>query len=940
MKYILTLLSSFICCWICAQNITINEIPSLGQLPVNAIHRIFQDKEGYMWYGTVSGLCRDDGYHVQVFRSDFNTPHLLDNNLVECINEDQDNKIWLGTDKGAYILDKKNYSVRALDPERLKDKMIYRIDATSDGFMWVGIRGGYYKYKSDGTLVKIYPVQNNGVETFVGGFCEGRKGEMIITFNNGLIYSYDKKADVFCPYPSKGLKKNNPTILIQDKDYDYYWLMTWGDGIVRFDPSASSDSMYVYQPLPVNPRGESTGVILYLKQDENQGYIWGTSSHNLVVFAPDKKGMLKQVFMPGLLPSSNHMLNDLIKDRWGNLWVSAFDQPSFIVHFMDDTPKGYELSALRKRVNCNPAIMALVDSGDGVMWVSQERTGLCLYNLLTDEVSCYQDFLQVARLPMTAIKEMADTRLEGGAWVVPENHLQAYRFFRKGMNMKLEDTIDLSLKTSSGTIKKVLEDSRGEQLWIGTTKGLYRCDLRTKTIVTVSDTLGFVTSMVEGTAGEIWVATSDKGIYKVHPEGKLNPYPMNYNFSSLSITTDGVLWLGSEGGGVYSFDPHTNKLKDYSGICGMNGDQVNQVMVDIFNHVWIDTNQKVIELNPHNGSFRTYLTTDGTMLLWRLIPTAICKGKDGNIYFGGIPGICSITPSNRLEREAHSVKTLITNVKVMGISLIFGDKKEANSLSAIRLNPEDRNLEIDFSSLNHRFAHKIRYAYRLKGIDKEWIYTSNGGNTAYYSSLSKGSYTFQVKATDENGLWSSEVTELAVYRLPAFYETWWAYLIYGMLIAGTVVYVIYFYSKQLERKNNELWADSEEMMKMRHYLDSKVTLPEPEFDQLDKLLLDKATKAVEDNLTEPEFDVTALASAMNMSRSTLTRKLKAINGRTPLDFIRNIKMKHARHMLEDKDKSVTEVAATLGYFNRKYFTSCFKAEFGMTPSEYQKSLQQ
>ena len=138
-------------------------------------------------------------------------------------------------------------------------------------------------------------------------------------------------------------------------------------------------------------------------------------------------------------------------------------------------------------------------------------------------------------------------------------------------------------------------------------------------------------------------------------------------------------------------------------------------------------------------------------------------------------------------------------------------------------------------------------------------------------------------------------------------------------------------------KNNEMWADSKEMIKMRIYLDSKVNLPEPEFAQLDKLLLEKAVKAVEDNLTEPDFDVTALADAMNMSRSTLTRKLKAITGRTPLDFIRNIKMKHARHMLEDKDKSVTEVAATLGYFNRKYFTTCFKEEFGMTPSEFQKS---
>ena len=208
---------------------------------------------------------------------------------------------------------------------------------------------------------------------------------------------------------------------------------------------------------------------------------------------------------------------------------------------------------------------------------------------------------------------------------------------------------------------------------------------------------------------------------------------------------------------------------------------------------------------------------------------------------------------------------------------------------------------------------------------------------AYLNQLNKGKYLFEVRCTDAEGAWSKSVVTLQIVRLPAFYETWWAYLFYVLIVMGVSGYSLYLYLKRVDRKNNEMWADSKEMIKMRIYLDSKVNLPEPEFVQLDKLLLEKAVKAVEDNLTEPDFDVTALADAMNMSRSTLTRKLKAITGRTPLDFIRNIKMKHARHMLEDKDKSVTEVAATLGYFNRKYFTTCFKEEFGMTPSEFQKS---
>ena len=121
MKYILTFILSFLSFLVCSQNITITDIPTIDQLPVNAIHRVFRDSEGYMWYGTVNGLCRDDGYHVKVFRSDIDTPGLLEDNLVECIAEDKKGNIWFGTDKGAYILNKSDYSVHPIDPKRLKN---------------------------------------------------------------------------------------------------------------------------------------------------------------------------------------------------------------------------------------------------------------------------------------------------------------------------------------------------------------------------------------------------------------------------------------------------------------------------------------------------------------------------------------------------------------------------------------------------------------------------------------------------------------------------------------------------------------------------------------------------------------------------------------------------------------------------------------------------
>ena len=929
MKYILTFILSFLSFLVCSQNITITDIPTIDQLPVNAIHRVFRDSEGYMWYGTVNGLCRDDGYHVKVFRSDIETPGLLEDNLVECIAEDKKGNIWFGTDKGVYILDKSDYSVHPMDRERLKNIPVMYLYATSDGYMWLSYRSILAKYDINGQLVKEYPLRNKYGRTTISGFCESRNHEIIISVWNGRVYHLDKEKDEFVPYPDK-MRRQNPTVMVQDNEQDYFWLATWGDGVVRFDPSAPEDSMFVYSEIPVNAAGEEDGVILSLVQDDKLGYIWLTTGHDFMSLQIQPDKTLKQLkFQTGLLPV-NHMLVEVLKGR-GCLWVSAFDRPSFIVHLMDNMTKDYALPALADRVNRSP------DDGDGMMWMMQERTGLVLYDLKQDKVKIYSDFPELVSLSLDNGREMARARINNGIWVAKDLNRLVYGMTRKGMEMYLEDLIDLNGQVeSNATVTKLYEDSHGI-LWIGLNKGLCSYDVRQKRIKQVYPDVGHVMGIVENKEGLIWICTQDNGLFQTTADEKLRSFKLDKNFSCLSIAPDWILWLGTCDGGVYSYDPSENKLVSYNEACGMNGNQVNQIVADAYNHIWIDTNQKLIEFNPRNGSFRTYLTTDGSILLRRFLPTAVCQAKDGNIYWGGIPGICMVTPSNGLERKASAVKTKITDIKLQGESLIFGDRKSSNSINRIELHPDDQNLEISFSSLNHRYASKIRYAYRLIGVDKAWVYVEGGKNSAFYNHLSKGTYTFQVKATDENGLWSKEVTELTIRRLPAFYETWWAYLFYVLIVMGVSGYSLYLYLKRVDRKNNEMWADSKEMIKMRIYLDSKVNLPEPEFVQLDKLLLEKAVKAVEDNLTEPDFDVTALADAMNMSRSTLTRKLKAITGRTPLDFIRNIKMKHARHMLEDKDKSVTEVAATLGYFNRKYFTTCFKEEFGMTPSEFQKS---
>ena len=371
--------------------------------------------------------------------------------------------------------------------------------------------------------------------------------------------------------------------------------------MVRFDPSAPEDSMFVYSEIPVNAAGEEDGVILSLVQDDKLGYIWLTTGHDFMSLQIQPDKTLKQLkFQTGLLPV-NHMLVEVLKGR-GCLWVSAFDRPSFIVHLMDNMTKDYALPALADRVNRSPAVMALCDDGDGMMWMMQERTGLVLYDLKQDKVKIYSDFPELVSLSLDNGREMTRARINNGIWVAKDLNRLVYGMIRKGMEMYLEDLIDLNGQVeSNATVTKLYEDSHGI-LWIGLNKGLCSYDVRQKRIKQVYPDVGHVMGIVENKEGLIWICTQDNGLFQTTADEKLRSFKLDKNFSCLSIAPDWILWLGTCDGGVYSYDPSENKLVSYNEACGMNGNQVNQIVADAYNHIWIDTNQKLIEFNPRNLS--------------------------------------------------------------------------------------------------------------------------------------------------------------------------------------------------------------------------------------------------------------------------------------------------------------------------------------------------
>ena len=450
-----------------------------------------------------------------------------------------------------------------------------------------------------------------------------------------------------------------------------------------------------------------------------------------------------------------------------------------------------------------------------MFWFTQERYGVCIYDAATDRLRHYTDCPKAGMLPLGNVTNLTASKMEGSVWgVLYPFSSSIVRLHQDNMEISQEIRINLNeVVRQPGHVVSMLEDKK-QDLWIGTNRGLFVYRTGTGNLEMIDSELGSVNGIVQANDGKIWFAVADKGLGFMKNDGQYELFPSAKDFMCMDVSSDGKLWLGTGLGEVLQFDTQLKTLSDHSMSCGMKGDFINQIVVDTYNHIWIVTNQMLKEYNPNNGAYRSYATNDLQLSLSRFMEKSVYYDrKAGEIFFGGVSGFISIAPSQALESIPEQIATHITDMRVKGKSI----RKEISPGNSIRLSPDSQDLEISFSTLSYCGLEQIRYTYRLVGVDKDWIYLNPGENKAFYNKLSKGTYTFQVKATDKNGLWSNQITELEIYRLPAFYETWWAYLIYICISLGLIALFFYLYIRQMKRENNKKLVDEMTQLKLRYF---------------------------------------------------------------------------------------------------------------------------
>lgn len=255
--------------------------------------------------------------------------------------------------------------------------------------------------------------------------------------------------------------------------------------------------------------------------------------------------------------------------------------------------------------------------------------------------------------------------------------------------------------------------------------------------------------------------------------------------------------MGSQEGNVFTYDPQTKKVENLSNMFDMLEEGIYNIIMDQLGHIWISTNKRVVEYDPKNGGIMDY-STMGDVTVNSFMPNSYFKSSSGKILYGGNRGISVFTPYEHLSDEPRRIKTMVADVKIDGTSSLLEKNNQRFNLRSqtISLEAGDKNIEIDFSSLNYAFPDKIKYAYKMDGVDDDWVYVRGDRQFAFYNQLPKGKRTFYLKTTDVNGLWSNYVAEVQVFKQPAFYETLWAYVSYVIF----VLLCLYLFYRRMKRR--------------------------------------------------------------------------------------------------------------------------------------------
>ena len=758
----------------------------------NTVYCSLQDKKGFMWFGTDDGLNRFDGYSFQMFRHNYNDNETLLNDHILSLFEDSSGKIWICTQKGIcyYDYETDKFHTFILD---VQSSPYYadQIFEDKNGFLWMRDYSNITRYDPKNNSYKIFNYNETGLRSAVMDMTETG----IPAFADAAcLYIFDPKSEKFNRIVDlTNFRRSELMVISALKEIPQvgFLIGTDQEGLLLFN----SNTKHVETIIP------ETHIRSIMRYNVNTYWIASESGvyiYNLI----DKSVINLKKSLTNDYDIADNAVYWLTKDREGGIWVTSFFGG---INYLSRNHNNFTYYIGGKTHPDMPGntVRDICPDKYGNLWLGTEDNGINRYDPKTDKMENYSQLNPVRKLSASNIHGLY---AEGDTlWIGS---------FNKGIDMlhiptgKIIGSYSMSSTNNqliSNFILCFYTTSKGEFL-LGTSAGVVLFDKKSKTFSRWKKSNVFVRQILEDSAGNIWVSTTN-GMYKYAPasEGKeesvtgytetpaSNSYGLGHtNTTSVFEDSKKRIWVTTSSGFSY-YNKHEDSFVKISQETGFPSNMVYRIVEDGNNMFWISTANGLVRFDPETHEMHTYSYSDGLHETQFNFSSSYINPQ-GVIYMGTINGMISFNPKN-FPTDAYIPSLYITKVQ---------DHDNPNkSISLLKHYSDDNILKFPYNSSTFTVSYiapgytspdAIKYSYFLEGVDKEWIYMDNNKNVTF-ASLSPGKYVFKVRSTDVNGVWQDNQKSLRIVITPPFWLTNTAFIFYFVFIISSVV-AFYKYKKR------------------------------------------------------------------------------------------------------------------------------------------------
>ena len=783
----------------------------------NYISSFLKDSRGFVWVGTSSGLDRFDGYSVRIFRNDLRDSSTISNNFINSMFEDPDGRIWVYSTTGSLDInifdpETEKFSHRSqpfLKQYGIPEGGITDIIRDSGGRFWfVHQTQGLFRYspRFKTSMPARYLPEGETITppTSISHISEDKKGNMWIILKNGAVQRMDAetlKVEYVNTYLRDLYKKNDSEYkLVIDNDGDLWIFCSNANYGVIFYDVAKDQFRHINEysgTIRLN-----NNIVRGIAQD-NLGHIWIATDHGgLNIIDKGKQTIRYQLSDPSDEKSlAQNSINCMYKDRDGIIWLGSFKQGVSYYHESIVRFPLLRQSDVNSFVEDEKHNIWLGSNGRGlVKWDRSHGTFVPYKHNASDPNSLSADVI----VSMTTDR---DQNLWIGTYFGGLNKFDGKKF----THYRHDPSNPQSLSDES--VWEVLEDSRGN-LWVGTLQaGLDMFDRKENVFRHYrngdenSIKTNYVTVLEEDSKGNIWVGTGF-GIDVLEREtGRFVHYasdPNNVN----SLSNNSILWIHEDSRklvwvgtleGLNMFDPAKKTFTAFRAEDGLPHNTILTILEDNTGNLWMSTPNGISNLNisGENGAmkfaFKNYDESDGLQGK-QFNDNSALKTSDGQLIFGGVNGFNMFRPED-IRMNMLKPRVILSDFQVLNKSVNAGElvdgkvvlPKAINMTDYIELDHDQNAISIEFAALSYIHPEKSKYQYILEGAGNEWIATSGMSRRATYTNLDPGDYTFRVKASNNDGIWSDEAVTLHITVLPPFWKTSTAFVLYFFTVLGILL---------------------------------------------------------------------------------------------------------------------------------------------------------